>query len=68
MDAIRHLLRRGRVPLVWALLLAVSALALGLPVPASAQTSAPAVAAPAPHSGGEASLKLPDLARPASWA
>jgi K(+)-stimulated pyrophosphate-energized sodium pump len=62
MDAIRHLPRRALIPLVWVLLLVVSALALGLPPAAQAQTPAPAAAAPA-HSGGEASLKLPDLAQ-----
>jgi K(+)-stimulated pyrophosphate-energized sodium pump len=64
MDAIRHLSRRALIPLVWVLLV-VSALALGVPPAAEAQTPAPpagAVAAP-PHTGGEASLKLPDLAQ-----
>ncbi|HVC65432.1 MAG TPA: sodium/proton-translocating pyrophosphatase, partial [Candidatus Dormibacteraeota bacterium] len=63
MEAIRHLSRRALIPLVW-LLLVGSVLALGLPPAAQAQTPAPpaAVAAPA-HSGGEASLKLPDLAQ-----
>jgi K(+)-stimulated pyrophosphate-energized sodium pump len=64
MEAIRHLSRRALIPLVWVLLV-VSVLALGLPLAAQAQTPAPAAAAPAPapHSGGEASLKLPDLAQ-----
>ena len=63
MDAIRHLPRRALIPLVWVLLV-VSALALGLPPAARAQTPAPAAAVSAPaHSGGEASLKLPDLAQ-----
>jgi len=61
MEAIRHMPRRALIPLVWVLLV-VSALALGLPPAAEAQTPAPAAAAPA-HSGGEASLKLPDLAQ-----
>ena len=63
MDAIRHLPRRALTPLVWVLLVG-SALALGLPPAARAQTPAPAAAVSAPaHSGGEASLKLPDLAQ-----
>jgi len=66
MDAIRHLSRRALVPLVWMLLVG-SVLALGLPPAALAQSStAPAAStpAPAPHQGGgEASLKLPDLAQ-----
>jgi K(+)-stimulated pyrophosphate-energized sodium pump len=63
MDAIRHLPRRALTPLVWVLLVG-SALALGLPPAAPAQTPAPAAAVSAPaHSGGEASLKLPDLAQ-----
>ena len=63
MDAIRHLPRRALIPRVWVLLV-VSALALGLPPAAPAQTPAPAAAVSAPaHSGGEASLKLPDLAQ-----
>ncbi|HYR72627.1 MAG TPA: sodium-translocating pyrophosphatase [Candidatus Acidoferrum sp.] len=63
MDAIRHLPRRALTPLVWVLLVG-SALALGLPPAAQAQTPAPAAAVSAPaHSGGEASLKLPDLAQ-----
>jgi K(+)-stimulated pyrophosphate-energized sodium pump len=64
MEAIRHLSRRALTPLVWVLLV-VSVLALGLPPAAQAQTPAPAAAAPAPapHRGGEASLKLPDLAQ-----
>ncbi|HKC05710.1 MAG TPA: sodium-translocating pyrophosphatase [Methylomirabilota bacterium] len=63
MEAIRHFSRRAVIPLVWVLLV-VSVLALGLPSAAPAQTPAPpaAVAAPA-HSGGEASLKLPDLSQ-----
>ena len=65
MEAIRHLSGRARTPLVWALLV-VSVCALGLAPAALAQTSAaaPAPAAAAPHQGGgEASLKLPDLAQ-----
>ncbi|HEY7461572.1 MAG TPA: sodium/proton-translocating pyrophosphatase, partial [Gemmatimonadota bacterium] len=63
MDAIRPLPRRALIPLVWVLLV-VSALVLGLPPTAPAQTPAPAGAAAAPaHSGGEASLKLPDLSQ-----
>ncbi|MGH8567997.1 MAG: hypothetical protein ACREXU_08230, partial [Gammaproteobacteria bacterium] len=66
MDAIRHLPRRALVPLAWVLLV-VSVLGLGLPATTQAQSPAPApavpAAAPAPHSGGEASLKLPDLAQ-----
>ncbi len=63
MEAIRHLSRRARTPLVW-VLLAVSVLALGLAPAAQAQTPAPAAAVAAPaHSGGEASLKLPDLSQ-----
>jgi K(+)-stimulated pyrophosphate-energized sodium pump len=64
MEAIRHLSRRALIPPVWALLV-MSVLALGLPPAVPAQTPAPAaaVAAPTPHSGGEASLKLPDLAQ-----
>src|SRR5690242_17705919 len=63
MDAIRHLSRRALVPLVWMLLVG-SVLALGLPPAALAQSTAPAASTPAPHpGGGEASLKLPDLAQ-----
>ena len=65
MEAIRHLSGRALTPLVWALLV-VSVCALGLAPAALAQTSAaaPAPAAAAPHQGGgEASLKLPDLAQ-----
>ena len=64
MEAIRHLPRRALIPLVWVLLV-VSVLALGLPPAAQAQAPAPAASAPAPapHSGGEASLQLPDLAQ-----
>ncbi len=65
MDAIRHLPRRALIPLAW-LLLVVSVLSLGLPLAAQAQSPAPAVSAPAPaphKGGGEASLKLPDLAQ-----
>ena len=63
MEAIRHLSRRALIPLVWVLLV-MSVLALGLPPAAQAQTPAPAAAVAAPaHSGGEASLKLPDLAQ-----
>ena len=63
MEAIRHLSRRALTPLVWVLLV-LSVLAPGLAPAAQAQTPAPAaqVAAPA-HSGGEASLKLPDLSQ-----
>ncbi|HET9855081.1 MAG TPA: sodium-translocating pyrophosphatase [Methylomirabilota bacterium] len=63
MEAIRHLSRRALTPLVWVLLV-VSVLALGLAPAAHAQTPAPAAAVAAPaHSGGEASLKLPDLSQ-----
>ncbi len=63
MEAIRPLSRRALTPLVWVLLV-VSVLALGLAPAAQAQTPAPAAAVAAPaHSGGEASLKLPDLAQ-----
>ena len=63
MEAIRHLSRRALIPLVWVLLV-LSVLALGLAPAAQAQTPAPAAAVAAPaHSGGEASLKLPDLAQ-----
>ncbi|MGH7365612.1 MAG: sodium/proton-translocating pyrophosphatase, partial [Candidatus Rokuibacteriota bacterium] len=62
MDAIRHLPRRALIPLA-RVLLVWTVLALGLPPAAQAQAPAPAVSAPAPHSGGEASLKLPDLAQ-----
>ncbi|HTG11716.1 MAG TPA: sodium-translocating pyrophosphatase, partial [Candidatus Eisenbacteria bacterium] len=63
MEAIRHLSRRALIPLVWVLLV-MSVLALVLPPAAQAQTPAPAAAVAAPaHSGGEASLKLPDLAQ-----
>jgi K(+)-stimulated pyrophosphate-energized sodium pump len=65
MDAIRHLPRRALIPFAW-LLLVVSVLSLGLPLAAQAQSPAPAVSAPAPpphKGGGEASLKLPDLAQ-----
>ena len=63
MEAIRHLSRRALTPLVWVLLV-LSVLALGLAPAAQAQTPAPAAAVAAPaHSGGEASLKLPDLAQ-----
>jgi putative exporter of polyketide antibiotics len=63
---IRHLPRRARLSLAWVLLVA-SVCALGLPPAAQAQSPpAPAAAAPAsaPHQGGgEASLKLPNLAQ-----
>jgi len=63
MEAIRHFSRRAVIPLVWVLLV-VSVLALGLPSAAPAQTPAPPAAVAAPvHSGGEASLKLPDLSQ-----
>ena len=61
MDAIRHLPRRALLSLV-GVLLVVGMLAPGLSPAAQAQTPAPAASA-APHSGGEASLKLPDLAQ-----
>jgi K(+)-stimulated pyrophosphate-energized sodium pump len=63
MEPIRHLSRRALTPLV-GVLLVVSVLALGLAPAAQAQTPAPAAAVAAPaHSGGEASLKLPDLSQ-----
>ncbi|HEY7250481.1 MAG TPA: hypothetical protein VIG37_08285, partial [Methylomirabilota bacterium] len=66
MDAIRHLPGRARTPLAWALLI-LSVLSLASPAAVLAQTPPPAAtAAPAsaPHQGGgEASLKLPDLAQ-----
>jgi K(+)-stimulated pyrophosphate-energized sodium pump len=63
MEPIRHLSRRALTPLVGVLLI-VSVLALGLAPAAQAQTPAPAAAVAAPaHSGGEASLKLPDLSQ-----
>src|SRR5712692_1515996 len=59
---IRHLPRRVLLPLAWVLLV-VSVCALGLPPAAQAQSPA-APAASAPHQGGgEASLKLPNLAQ-----
>jgi K(+)-stimulated pyrophosphate-energized sodium pump len=53
--------RSGRIALPALLvLLALALLAPGL-APAQTPAPAPAVAAPAPHGGGEANLKIPDL-------
>src|SRR5689334_11278302 len=65
MEAIWHLPRRVLLALAWVLLV-VSVCAPGLAPAALAQTStapAPAPAVPAHQGGGEASLKLPDLAQ-----